>query len=82
MLCQVLVLASSWLIFVVWMLTIPYKGKQWVPPPALYYAASGIMGFAGERSPVVTGLLFNVTLGLLGRAPAVPEPVGAGRQLG
>ncbi|GAB4814373.1 hypothetical protein N2152v2_001419 [Parachlorella kessleri] len=47
---RVLVLVSAWLIFVVWMLTIPYKGKDWVPPPALYYAASGIMGFAGVIS--------------------------------
>jgi hypothetical protein len=31
------------------MLVVPYKGKTWVPPEALFYAATGLMGFTGGR---------------------------------
>ncbi|GAB4814374.1 hypothetical protein N2152v2_001420 [Parachlorella kessleri] len=41
-----LTLVGNWGIFASWMMTIPYKGKEWVPPPALFYAASGVMGFS------------------------------------
>ena len=27
------------------MLLIPYGGAEWVPPPALFYAATALMGF-------------------------------------
>ena len=31
------------------MLVVPYKGKTWVPPEALFFAATGLMGFTGGR---------------------------------
>ena len=53
---QPLTLVGNWGIFAAWMMTIPYKGKEWVPPPALFYAASGLMGFSGKQEQLPLGL--------------------------
>ncbi|KAL4448828.1 hypothetical protein ABPG77_007545 [Micractinium sp. CCAP 211/92] len=38
-------LLTNWLLFITWMLVIPYGGATWVPPPALYYVATALAGF-------------------------------------
>eukprot|EP00887_Chlorella_sp_A99_P004878 scaffold4.g4878.t1 len=40
----ILTLAMSWVMFVSWLMAIPYKGQEWVPPPALYYTFTALMG--------------------------------------
>ncbi|PSC76881.1 major facilitator superfamily domain-containing 8-like [Micractinium conductrix] len=41
-----LVMLSNWLVLLTWVLVIPYGGETWVPPVALFYAATGLAGFA------------------------------------
>ena len=41
-----LCLFTNWMLFVVWMLAIPYGGSTSVPPQAQFYASTGIAGFA------------------------------------
>lgn len=41
---RILTLAMSWVMFVSWLMAIPYKGQEWVPPPALYYTFTALMG--------------------------------------
>lgn len=46
------------------MLVIPYGGTTWVPPPALYYAATALAGFVGGSRAAWA----RTTHGRLGRA--------------
>ena len=39
-------LAGNWLICLAWLLVVPWGAEAWVPPLALYFVSTGIMGFA------------------------------------
>lgn len=56
---RVLSLISSWLMFIVVMLFIPYHGSTDVPPEAIFYAGSGLMGAAIVIGSAAVETLFS-----------------------